>query len=648
MGFIRIIVGIVVLIIVATVVFGEDRLDKNGFPVGYLPEDLLYQFSTTPQNFAPEKPPLAAPEKPVEENVNLLVPNKQAKRFHINDLPRTHLTPEEAASQQTFLPSQELISEVLGEKTLMTAEEMEYFGVLTPENKGFEETVWQGLNRERAEIMLKRIHETGLKSPQALKLVRRLLLTKSTPPKGESTKNWLAVRAETLQSLNMAEAAYALLKPVKSEQLASDEYLAQQWTEASLMAGDIENACLFVRQYILNSQQPFWRQALMVCQLSQGEKEKLRLSLDLLQEKDRMSNPLFYQLLHAVVENTQSPRLMLHTRFVPLQSALYAAHPSLITPDVMSRLPDMVLRRVSRSQALPIGLRIQAGEQLVNTHMRQEDAKELGKLYDTLAFDALLIKDPLGSAKKEVDGSKARALLWQAASMNALDSTRALSLQALWWRAEQDGLSYLVSALKPSFRQLKPKANLAWFAPEVIRASLTAGDIKQAQAWWRVLVGNKTLSRDLSLQRADLAMAFSLLDNKVRSKTLDDWWKTRTLNDKKGRIRTQRTLAVLDAAGIEIPAKIWQRMHESFNDAHTDQGPGPGPLWLRLVATSLEEKRKAEALLMLVEPLMYVKAQNMSPQGVANVVTGLRFLGLTDEANTLAMEALLSATTESN
>ena len=84
-------------------------------------------------------------------------------------------------------------------------------------------------------------------------------------------------------------------------------------------------------------------------------------------------------------------------------------------------------------------------------------------------------------------------------------------------------------------------------------------------------------------------------------------------------------------------------LHQKFDDAYTDRGHGPGPIWLRLVGSSIENGYTGEAILMLTEPLMYASAGQISPQGTANIVAGLRYIGLQEDATSLALEAVLQA-----
>jgi len=92
---------------------------------------------------------------------------------------------------------------------------------------------------------------------------------------------------------------------------------------------------------------------------------------------------------------------------------------------------------------------------------------------------------------------------------------------------------------------------------------------------------------------------------------------------------------------MPIPADHWRQLHNTFNDAYSELGKGPGPIWLRLVGSSIEAGHVGESVFMLIEPMMYTKPASISPQGVANIVAGLRYIGLKDDATGIALESLL-------
>lgn len=518
------------------------------------------------------------------------------------------------------------------------------YGILADE-EGFGVDLWQSVSRDQASDFLELVTDKGVQSPTARRLALRMLLTKADEPKGDSEINWLSERVNVLHKLGMVQAAKALLEGsgVKSLGLENFDGMPKLWVENALLAGNYEPACQYVRGHLLNTDDTFWRRALLTCQAVQGDERGLALSLDILNESEKRDDPLLFNLLHAVVDKAETPRLAPNVKFSPLQALVYVEYPRLITPDVVFRLPDTLLRKLMKDNSLAITYRLQAAERLVDDYAEEEDVKILSQLYDVIEFDESLVKSPsvIEQAQSEVDGSMARALLWQAVRYTELPSTKALTLRTLWQRAERDGLKNLPGSLVPRMRGIQAESNLAWFSPYVIRATLRSGNLTQAKQWWMTLKNNKSLSRDLSLKRTDLAVAFSLLDGELKEDTLDAWWQVKQKYAGQNLHSVERVLALLEASELAVPASMWTQLHHMASDAFADQGKGPGPMWLRLLGTALEKKQAGASLLLLLEPLLYAQAVEMSPQGIANIVTGLRFLGLDDDATSLVLEALL-------
>ncbi len=531
-------------------------------------------------------------------------------------------------------------SEELGEQRL-SLEQVNKMGLLTSATGGFSEQLWQGLSRQDAELMLERLASKGVKSPTARRIVQRMLLTQATEPQGQtdSGKTWIRTRVETLVSLGYVDAARELITAIPEKHLI-DYQLDKPWVEMSLMAGNIKEACSFIKENILNSDEVFWRHALLVCQSVDTNKDALRLGLEVAADSVKKADPFLIKLLDAV-QNGKSPRLTPNQNIKPLHAVVYRHFDQLITPQVILKLPDVVLRGMMMDGGLSISKRLQAGEKLVADYANLRDIQALTGLYQSVRFSKSDLEQPLQFEKKEIDGSLARALLWQAIDLAEHASSKALVLKVLWQRAESDGLKDLPSALTPDLKGIQPASKLAWFSTYVVRVALRSGNLPMAEDWWKVLSSNRSLSRDINAERTSLRLGFSVLSQKLDLQDLDRWWASQTLDTTKDKKQALRTLAVLDALNMSVPYNMWEQMHRSFEDAHINRGYGPGPMWLRMLGDRLSKNKQAEALLLLVEPMMYRHPVNIAPQSAANIVAGLTFAGLKEDAMSLALETLL-------
>ena len=618
---IRNVVGVIITLMVLSFLLGSFLVITV-----VLPQQNAYAqtFSSQVEEEALAPLPKIMPKKQVEQARGAhALPNE---RLVIPEVP----VPEEAPIQVTAYDLAAAIP----------LQEQEKQGTLTPAQGGFAENIWQKITRVRAENLLKEVQNQGVKSKTLQHVLKSLLLSTALPPAGPSAKHWLGVRAQALQTMGFAQDAHFLLNRVSSVPLSTSA-LDQIRVGDLLLFGAYEKACSHIQANILNTDAPYWQQALLVCHALENQTDKLGLALKLVTPQEQQFNPLLYQLLTHITEGaTFSPRLSVTDILSPLHIALYQKTPTLINPEVIQKLPDVTLRQLAQTQELDISLRLQAAERLVNSFDTKTDIALLNKLYESVPFSAEMVEAPVSAANQEVDGSKARALLWQAAQAITVPSGKALALKLLWQRAEKDALEDLPTKLLPNARGIKPEKNLAWFSPYVIKTALKGNRLDVAQAWWAVLSGNRSLSRGLSVERTDIAMAFSLLDGNLEEKTLDAWWKTQPLHTPADRFKVVRMLALIEALDLHVPADFWYTVYHELNDAYTKPLAGPGAIWLRLLATALEEGNTGEALLMLAEPLVYAHVKNLPPQGAANIVAGLTYLGLRPEAQNLALEAI--------
>ena len=557
--------------------------------------------------------------------------------------PRLNNTPAPAAKQNS-MQSAGLNADP------KTPYELASFGILLEKNGGFAGDLWKDMSQADAEKSLASIVDKGVRSLTGRKILERMLLSKSVPPKaGTSKANWLTIRSATLQDLGMTESSNMLISGsgISTEEVNKYPHMGEVWVSNALQNGNTKEACIFTKGNILNNNSKFWRRALVTCQMLENDSKGLELSLSLITDEEKMEDKILFHVIDYVTAELEAPILAPKAKLSPMAATLYANTPALLTPNVIVKLPDSLLRKVANNAKLTISQRIQAAEQLTNINNNETNIILLSGLYEIPKFDADSLKSPslISMSMQELDGSIARAMLWQGAKAAELQSTRALTLKALWDRAENDNLTDLPAALTPNLRGIRASANLAWFAPQAVKTGLKSGNINMANKWWSVLKSNHSLSKDLSSKRADISLAFSFVDGELDKNALTNWWSNKSqiknLKKQTERLKVQRELSLLEAFDMKVEDDMWLTLHRYFNDANTDQGKGPGPLWLRMLGTSLQNKQEGKSLLILLEPLLYNHPSNMAPQGISNIITGLRFMGMDNEAISLTMEALL-------
>lgn len=553
----------------------------------------------------------------------------------IKDLPKV-----EAGIHPVAPPPAAMAAEAIADNRL-TSDGLAQRGLLNEKLGGFNSQLWAGINRGYSDRVLSKIQDTGLQSYNAMKLLQRMLLTAAEAPTNTSAQgNWLAVRINALHALGFADAGRALLRGLsKPETLPPD--VAQVWVESNLMTGDAKRACQYVKQQVLNTDAPFWRQTVMVCQALQGDKEGLRLSLDAASDDVKNADLALTQLLR-IAHSDKGIVPTLKTRVLPpLQAVVVRVTPLLLTERTALSLPDALQREVANDTNLSLLLRTKVAENLVATYGLREDLQSLQDLYNQYGFTDEELTNAQETANRQGAAVSARALLWQASAKPELDTDRALLLQNLWDRAAMDGLPLLAVSLSPDLRNIKPTPALAWFAPDVMAAQLQVGHMADAEPWWRVLNENQSLSQELQNKRAALNLLFGVVNGDLKPEDLRMWWKAQNLTNPVAQANVLKVLTLLEAMGQTVPADIWQTLHSQVNDAEGETGHAPGGLWLRMVGNSLDAGHSGEAMLLLLEPLEYVTLAALAPQAIGNIVTGFKFMNMTAEAKAFALEALL-------
>lgn len=637
----------------------------------------IYAEPTEGLGFVPQQSAESAEELSTEGNIQ---PPKNAKSIAVKDLPKA--SSEQLAQQQNeaqnaqtaeslkalenSVEKMELTIESIINKGLaaensekasvkplndmpvltnLTEADVASVGLLNADS-GFNNNVFDTVSRESAENFIQKVTTSNLQSTSLNKLVLNLLLTQANAPEGDNQSNssWLAFRIQNLFNLGEFRHAELLLSKagLTPQNLNQHEGLPAIWVQSKLVQGDLQSACPFVRENILNAGNVFWRKALLTCQLLTGDEKGFELSLNMLDQKTRREDALLYSLFDAVQGNADMPILKVDQELSALHTAVLLSSPDLVTPNIVPLLPDVALNKLAKNVALNMSLRIQAAESLVERFNFFDDIALLGLLYDKADFDPKVVESPGVErfAEAEVDGSIARALLWQGAKVSGLPSTRALTMKALWDRAYRDKMFRLAARLKPELRGIQADTNLAWLAPQVIEHSLLNGDFEHAQTWWGALKSNRSLSNQLAQKRAEIAIYMSFVEKEVSTPNFNQWLKTKSMSDEQDRQFIEMLLSLLEASEITFPDHVWQEMAQHIT-SYANQSQDMGALWLRLLGNHLEKQNMVPALNLIYQPFVEYKMDQVSVQTLSNVMTSLNFLGLSDTALNLTFEALI-------
>jgi hypothetical protein len=360
-------------------------------------------------------------------------------------------------------------------------------GILDVADGGLGYDLWRGSSRDEI-LRLIPLLPAEPSTPARRSLAVRLLLSSAAPPSADSASaqvagadaapstqpGLLSVRADRLLAMGEVAGLRELLRVIPQNRGQSPD-LAKLSAEAAFLAEDNEQACATVRNSVgLYPDDEFWNEALIYCQIIAGDTDAAALGTDLLRERGG-SHPDFVLLASALLGYGKAPVLETSR---PLDIAMLADLKALPADD--NSLPPAAL-----------GLRLAAASPLERAAIAEAAAEtgalsglELAQLYREISFTEAELGAALSLAPTMTEGTRIRALLFQAAERPGLPAARAELLQVFLQDGRSNALplatahagAALVDALPPS-------PELAWFSAVAGKILLLEGRSEGAAAW---------------------------------------------------------------------------------------------------------------------------------------------------------------------
>jgi hypothetical protein len=330
----------------------------------------------------------------------------------------------------------------------------------------------------------------------ALRDLQLRLLT-SAARAGNGTNDPLATfRAERLNAMGFSDAAFALTQAAATAAPAD----AQGAVEQALTAGDSAGACSRVDAEVAKMAlpEPFWRRALIYCQLSRKQTDQAQIALGLMREQSG-KDPAAANFLAvaAVASGDASPK--------SIKKPVATSDPVLIAMIKLAGLPAPASAArarpsgpaasvdTARDAAQPLPVRIAAAERAYALGLIK--IEELIALYEQAPPSA---GDPVAGIAA-ADSPLSRAALYQAAAAAQVPETRARLIGAALQRGRSRGDYFTEAALyAPYAQQIVPSRNLAWFAPEAVRLLFLSGNRERGAFWLNIVdsaSGNPNVAR---------------------------------------------------------------------------------------------------------------------------------------------------------
>ncbi len=493
-------------------------------------------------------------------------------------------------------------------------------GVLSVEQGGFPASLWAGTPVAAVRALLPVVPGT-LASPELHALARRLLLSAAIPPADSSPADvaaLLELRVSTLLALGELDGARQLAESIPAA--ANSPALARLRWEAQLLSGRIDAACAALGAAATDSDGAV-AEGQVLCQLAAGNTLAAGVGLDVLRDR-KPADDAFITAAEVLAGLPPSRGGIVSLRDpTPLQFAALRAAKLRLPADAVDTARPAVLAAIAASAEVAPDLRLAAAERaeaegIVATAVLRQQV-------EALPFSP----EELAQPQAHLDGMAgppALALLARAAEAARDPLVQApLLAKALDLAAGRGRGATAARLLAPQLAALKPQPAFAGFAAVVARALLIAGKPDAATPWLD-LAGAQAAARLWPLARVE-----GIADPSPGA--VGAWVA--------GIPPRQATagLAVVSGLGLRVPETAWVPL---LGVPRAAAGPGPGVSLL--LADLARDDRLGGTVLAALASFDGAGFDHTAPEALAQVMAGLKAVGLEAEAHRLAADILLA------
>lgn len=511
-------------------------------------------------------------------------------------------------------------------------------GTLAPEQGGLGLGMWTGTGRALVERLLPRL-PVGVASPTMRNLMRRLLLSTAAAPEGKGSgkvPSLVALRVELLAKMGDQAAVNSLLGAVPGR--ATNPGLLKLETDAHFLANDNARACVLAAAQIREQKDVFWQKAFAFCQALAGESTKAQLGVSLLSELGT-NDAIYFKLMDRLLGGTAPIESLSNPQ--PLHLAMARAAKVQLPKDVVGAGNNGVLRAIAVSPNAPVEVRLEAAERAELAGALPTDA--LRQLYMSVSFSEKDLANPLSKAEVE-SGPLSRALLYRTSLIQSVPSAQAEPVARAFALARRGGrFPSAARVFQPVLQRLPPSAELAWFAPDAVRAALMNNDQDMAKAWIGLLRASALFNKESAAHLAQVMPMARL----ARSSEAAAWkesdlqaWLEATKDAAGARGPAATLFALLAATGDPVPAAMWEALIDA-SERTTVAMPTPA-LWFKLESAA-KAGRVGETVLISLLALGEGGTAQADPIIAAKVLEALGMVGLKDDVRALALETAVAA-----
>lgn len=529
-------------------------------------------------------------------------------------------------------------------------------GVLGDESGGLGSEMWEGSRRVDAVRLLRELPE-AYPLREAYTLARRVLSTAARPPRATADgQGMLGPRIEKLAAIGAPVSALRLANAVNASQVP--DQLAAGAVRAHFSTGNFVTGCAQLRDYRGGYATAFWQQALIVCQVADGDPGQAALGLDLLREQGLEVDPAFAD---AAIEVAGSGGIKVAAADVGMpvdamtfllwlaakaelpQDVAGVIAPGLLPALVTGAVSDPDLRLAAAHRALRLGVLAAADVTALYRDLQVSEADMAAALTapDTVSENRLLAYLYLAAAGRDAAVSRSEAL-WEA-----------------WTRsAEIGGFDIVALTTAELLRDLPVTPDFGWLSGVATQTTLLAGHDRQALEWYQQVSRQAPIVPELS--RSEVALwppmraigqapspGFSLTPGQNIEPAVSrgpvpwnaarlDRWIELARGGPRG-MNAGSVLAMLSALGDPVDDAQWRMVPLQSGQAVRM----PPMAVLEGLARAAENGRKAETVLYALHAL---GGSGDAPHDsvVAAVIRALGKVGLADVAQAIAREAMMA------
>jgi len=468
-------------------------------------------------------------------------------------------------------------------------------------------------------------------APTLNMLVRRALLTEAVPPRGPAPSPDMPVLSvAALATLGDLDGASARADAIPAKERTED--LSRLSADLDLLRGDLDSACATGAEAIAKSTDAYWQKLVSFCQVREDRRDQAALATDLLRDRGHR-DPAYFALMDTLL-GFDKAKISTLPSITPLQFAMLQAAKLPLPPDAAESAKPALLRAVAQSEGTDLAVRLTAAEQAVAANAL--DPAILGKLYLQGGTAWTAAARP-GAEGVSAETAAERAALFRSARTATERVPRAAALKQLFDAAARNGVLRPVAEISmPLMRDLRPAAHLSFFAPQAVRAAVSADEPAVAAEWFRIALreapGNPLAARGAA--EVWPLMMLAAPDTAWSDQLFRTWWEQQLERDAaRAAERAAAFLALLEALDTRVPAQAWSLLPPS-----TPQRGQAVPA-LRDLRTAAEKRRRGETLLRTAVATKANPDRTPESARLHAIVTALRTAGFGAQARSFAVDA---------